>query len=75
MIFIKMVVWFIFSTVVELISAFPTAGILMLLLNFAGVPWLAALGFWNLYWLQMAVYTSVGGATVMGLGAKEFIES
>lgn len=72
---VKSIIWFVVSTAVELVAAFIVAGLAMLWLHFASIPTLAALGYWNLYWLQMAVYEAVGSAVVMGVLTKEFLQS
>lgn len=68
----KSALWWIISAIVELVAALIVAVLLLIIFNFSGIPALAALGYWNLYWLQMAVYTSVGGAVVIGNAASVY---
>lgn len=70
--FFKWIVWTIVSTGVELVSAFIIAGMAVLFFNLAGIPALAAVGYWSLYWIQMAIYFSIESAVIIAIASHEF---
>lgn len=72
---VKMILWFFVSTTIELIASFVIAAFLIVFFNWSGVAALAGLGYWSLYWIQMAIYESIASAVVMGVSAYELNQS
>jgi len=70
----KCLVWFVISTGIELVASLIIAGFAVFFFNLAGVAVLSGLTYWNLYWIQMAVYEMITSPVVMGLVAYEFMQ-